>query len=207
MRKIQKTEAPQSFIDFCNKYPDMNFIDLPSQIKAELRERLLQDQGYICCYCGRLIDNNIYTKIEHIKPQSKFPDLAMNYDNMLASCDGGDQDRRSKVKKDKHGIHCDAKKGNCSLPVSPLEDIEGLFRYFADGTVKGTGEGKEIINILGLDTPFLVNERKAAFASYLMSPIDNWSEEYERLSRRKDNGKFTVFCFVLQSYIKHEKLI
>lgn len=201
MRRIQKTIAPQEFIDFRKNMPGTGFGNLSGEPKNALRKRLLEDQGYICCYCGQRIDDD-NTKIEHIKPQKYFPELSLDFNNMLASCDGGEKDRNGGAKKNIHGIHCDAKKGNRSIPVSPLEDIDGLFCYFADGTVNGTGEGDDLVNILGLNTQFLVHKRKAAINNYEIFPPQNWNEEYQRLSYRQEDGKFVEFCFVLQSYIK-----
>ena len=205
MRKIQKTEPPQEFIDFCKSMTGVSFENLSGEPKNALRKRLLEDQGYICCYCGRRVDDS-NTKIEHIKPQKLFPELSLDFKNMLASCDGGEKDRSEGAKKNEHGTHCDAKKGNQIIPCSPLEDVEELFHYFADGTVVGTGNGYDTVNILGLNTQFLVHQRKAAIESYKIYPPQNWSDEYKRLLRRKDDGKFVEYCFVLQSYIIHEKL-
>lgn len=70
---------------------------------------MLQDQGFICCYCGCEIKNDGHTKIEHIKCQERHEDLALCFENMLASCDGGENDRKNKVVPP-HVIHCDAKK-------------------------------------------------------------------------------------------------
>ena len=74
MRHITKTTPPQEFVEYL-KTPDVSFDGLSGVPKEALRQRLLEDQGYICCYCGRRIDNDKHTKIEHIKCQknhSKF---------------------------------------------------------------------------------------------------------------------------------------
>lgn len=202
MRKIHKTKAPKEFIEFCASMLGVSFKDLSGEPKIALRKRLLEDQGYICCYCGRRIDES-NTKIEHIMPQKLFPELSLDFNNMLASCDGGEKDRSEGVKKNKHGLHCDSKKKDQMIPCSPLEDIiESLFVYFADGTVNGAGKGDDMVNILALNTPFLVHQRKAAIDNYGIFPPSNWDDEFMRLSRRKDDGKIIEFCFVLQSYIK-----
>lgn len=98
MRRIQKTIAPQEFIDFRKNMPGTGFGNLSGEPKNALRKRLLEDQGYICCYCGQRIDDD-NTKIEHIKPQKYFPELSLDFNNMLASCDGGEKDRNGGAKK------------------------------------------------------------------------------------------------------------
>ena len=48
----------------------------------ELKEALLNEQGYICCYCMNGIkEDNM--KVEHYKPRSIYPALKMDYTNLL----------------------------------------------------------------------------------------------------------------------------
>ncbi len=200
MRHITKTIPPQEFIDYC-KTPGVSFDGLSGKTKEVLRKRLLEDQGYICCYCGRRIANDRHTKIEHIKCQENNNELSLCFENMLASCDGGDKDRENKVKP-KHKVHCDAKKGNEDIPISPLDKkIEDYFMFFDDGTVKGKGDiGKELVRILGLDTNYLTIQRRNAIENYKILPVSDWRIEVERLKNKDSDGKYEEFCFVLQSY-------
>ena len=202
MRQITKTSPPQAFVDFCQT-PDVIFRDLSGAPKRALRKRLLEDQGYICCYCGRRIEDNGDTKIEHILCQQNHGDLQLDFSNMLASCDGGQNDRTHPTRgTPRHEPHCDAKKGNDELPISPLDNVEGILTYHIDGTVKGQGKvGRELIRILGLDAKFLNSQRKNAIESYnLLAPKDLEAELIAL--RTKKNGKFEEFCFVLEQHIK-----
>ena len=200
MRHITKTTPPQEFVEYL-KTPDVSFDGLSGVPKEALRQRLLEDQGYICCYCGRRIDNDKHTKIEHIKCQKNHKHLALCFKNMLASCDGGEQDRADRVLP-KHKVHCDAKKANEDIPISPLDEkIEDYLMFFPDGTVKGKGDiGKELIRILGLDTDFLTIQRRNAIKNYKVLPVSDWQTEVERLKIKGSDGKYEEFCFVLQSY-------
>jgi len=200
MRHIVKTNPPQEFVEYCAT-PGVSYDNLSGTPKIALRQRLLEDQGYICCYCGRRIENDKHTKIEHIKCQENYGDLSLCFENMLASCDGGEQDRENRVRP-KHKVHCDAKKENEDIPVSPLdENIADYLMFFDDGTVKGKGEiGKELVRILGLDTEFLTIQRRNAIANYKVLPVSDWYLEVERLKIRGSDGKYEEFCFVLQSY-------
>ena len=195
-----KTTPPQEFVEYL-KTPDVSFDGLSGVPKEALRQRLLEDQGYICCYCGRRIDNDKHTKIEHIKCQKKHKHLALCFKNMLASCDGGEQDRADRVLP-KHKVHCDAKKANEDIPTSPLDEkIEDYLMFFPDGTVKGKDNiGKELIRILGLDTDFLTIQRRNAIKNYKVLPVLDWQAEVERLKIKGLDGKYEEFCFVLQSY-------
>ena len=200
MRHITKTAPPQEFDEYL-KTPDVSFDGLSGVPKEALRQRLLEDQGYICCYCGRRIDNDKHTKIEHIKCQKNYKHLALCFKNMLASCDGGEQDRADRILP-KHKVHCDAKKANEDIPISPLDEkIEDYVMFFPDGTIKGKGDiGKELIRILGLDTDFLTIQRRNAIKNYKVLPVSDWQTEVERLKIKCSDGKYEEFCFVLQSY-------
>lgn len=200
MRHIIKTVPPQEFVEYCAT-PGVSYDNLSGTPKTALRQRLLEDQGYICCYCGRRIQNDKYTKIEHIKCQKKYNELSLCFENMLASCDSGEQDRENRVRP-KHQCHCDAKKENEDIPVSPLdENIEDYLMFFDDGTVKAKDPiGEELIRVLGLNAKFLITQRKSALANYSVLPVDNWSFEVERLKNRGPDGKYEEFCFVLQNY-------
>ena len=199
MRKITKTTPPEEFLEYL-KTPGVSFEGLSGQQKESLRRRLLEDQGYICCYCGQRIHNDEHTKIEHIKCQKNYSNLALCFSNMLVSCDGGDVDRANGIRP-RHQLHCDAKKGNQDILVSPLDDVSGLFAFFDDGTVKGKGEqGRELVRILGLDAKYLNTQRKNAIENYeILSPKD--LQEELLFLKRKHEGCFLEFCFVLEQHI------
>ena len=200
MRHIIKTSPPKEFLDYI-KTPGVSFEGLSGEPKRALRQRLLEDQGYICCYCGRRIKNDNHTKIEHIKSQKNYSELALDFNNMLASCDGGKEDREGKVKP-KHKPHCDSKKENGDIPITPLDvEIESVLSFFEDGTVKGKGEiGRELVRVLGLDAKFLNTERRNAIEQYELKVPCDLENELSRL-RQKDNGCFDEFCFVLEQYV------
>ena len=94
MKKINKNQEPNSFVEHRSNRAS-SFDNIPAQTKFDLRESLINEQGFICCYCmqriklaklGRLQN----TKIEHFACQSNNPDLELNYRNLLLSCNGGE---------------------------------------------------------------------------------------------------------------------
>lgn len=110
MRRITTLAGPpQSFIDWqrinqseiARKLQDPNisgnqiwsyFKDTARDVYSELKETLVHDQGYICCYCGQRIEVNHHTSIEHLYPKKTYKDLVFYFDNLLASCNGGSND-------------------------------------------------------------------------------------------------------------------
>ena len=89
--------------------------------KEELRLELVEEQGFICCYCNREITFE-WSNIEHFKQKGnpKYFNLAYHYQNVFASCDGFSSEPRPRE------VCCDSKRlENEDLSLSPLqEDIE-----------------------------------------------------------------------------------
>ncbi|MCB0593962.1 MAG: hypothetical protein H6557_00255 [Lewinellaceae bacterium] len=116
MRKIYRlTGAPKSFIRWkeANKQKIEAMVNSENhtgntiwsffrnfeKVYKELKSTLVQDQGYICCYCGQRIFSDIHTSIEHVEPKESEKKLTLDFDNLLASCDGGSNHRCHLVKK------------------------------------------------------------------------------------------------------------
>ncbi|TAJ13751.1 hypothetical protein DMA11_07810 [Marinilabiliaceae bacterium JC017] len=53
----------------------------------DLRLKLLEDQGYVCCYCGEKITNSSMA-IEHLEPKNIKSNI-FPFSNLYASCIGG----------------------------------------------------------------------------------------------------------------------
>ena len=77
--------------------------------KQDIREILLSEQGHLCAYCMRRIDNSRNkkglpnTRIEHYETQATQPNLQLSFINMLGVCDGNEGNP-------KHLQHCDKKR-------------------------------------------------------------------------------------------------
>jgi uncharacterized protein (TIGR02646 family) len=159
MKGIVKNDEPVAFgmwksgiIDILGENPDWNAAwqlrkDLFS--KSDLRSVLLEEQGYICCYCCSRIENRgenranpqqDFTVVEHFKPKdiSQFPEFTFHYPNLFASCDGGrsfaDNDEVKDPEMPKEKAFCDNAKNNSYVSaeghelISPSEkDEQGNF--------------------------------------------------------------------------------
>jgi uncharacterized protein (TIGR02646 family) len=68
MKYIKKQKEPESLVQHrCELHATYdNYRE-----KDELRISLLNEQGYICCYCMQHIGKH-NMKIEHLRPRSKF---------------------------------------------------------------------------------------------------------------------------------------
>lgn len=214
MKYIEKREPPKSLEEY-KLSEGASFDDLSdnhSRIKREIKNSLMAEQGYICCYCGKRIDRN-NSVIEHFLPKDdeKFPQLQLEYSNLLASCNGGNQERAKNIKYQgkKFPLSCDNKKGNRVIGVCPTNpNCESYFEYDEDGGIYGINDKANwAIKILGLDNEFLKNQRKAAIDAYKDLPEDtDWQYEINCLSSLNRDGQYEPYCFAVIYYIKHYKL-
>ncbi|MCP4106886.1 MAG: TIGR02646 family protein [Desulfobacteraceae bacterium] len=123
MKYIKKNKEPDSLKKYrCSADPNKTYDNYSDN--GELRKSLLEEQGYICCYCmKRIPDKNGRFKIEHWKPQSPCPDLQLEYKNLLASCFGGEGGP-------KHMQHCDTHKADQKITINPTDpNCESLVKF------------------------------------------------------------------------------
>lgn len=63
----------------------------------QLRYRVLENYGRVCMACG---DNKSQVHIDHIKPRSKNPSLALDFNNLQVLCWRCNIGKSNKLKKD-----------------------------------------------------------------------------------------------------------
>jgi uncharacterized protein (TIGR02646 family) len=204
MKYIVKAIEPESLSEWKllqQQTPNYNYANLQNPQKRELHQSLLNEQGKICCYCQRQIALNS-SHIEHLKPQSLYPEESLTYENLLASCQGEDDPSRKPV-------HCGHKRQNEPLLITPLDvDCEQLFVYTDDGQILANPNSMkpiaEMIELLGLNIPKLQRMRKGAIANLKLEELT--PEEIQRLiegfSRRSEAGDFQEFCTVILSILQ-----
>jgi len=168
--------------------PGVDFDAIP-----ELKEALLNEQGYLCCYCMNGIkDDNM--KIEHYKPRSIYPALKMEYTNLFAACKGD-------FCWDKH---CDTKKENTELnihPADPRNNCEKIIGYSTSGKLTYPDKYKiDIEEILNLNNSVLIaNRHEALFGAILALKKIKFKKGkilklIYRYSTKSNRGKFYPYC-------------
>ena len=212
LKHITKAKAPAS-LETYKSIEGAQFADMPKDVKDDLRKSLVEEQGGLCCYCGGRIQADYTSVIEHLLPKGdeRYKHLQLEYTNLLCSCDGGASDRMDKPKKQKklYPSHCDDKKHDEIIKVSPLDDdCEEQFAYDEEGNIYGLNQhAKETIGILGLDCSTLNALRKGAIEPYVRMDSDtDWAEEIEFLNN-KHGGRYLPFCFAAIYYIKNIKVV
>ena len=180
--------------------------------KNELRQSLLKEQGYICCFCMRRIeDSNETTKIAHIFPQNPVSDedkqkvkkenLDLDYNNMLAACDGGKG-------QSPYLQHCDTKQGNAILKINPADSIkncEKLIEYKSSGEIYSNNSDidYDLREVLNLNLDAIKQARKEVYSVIIKKleskyPNRSWSKrsienEINNYSQLK-NGRYAPYC-------------
>lgn len=142
--------------------------------KLDVKQSLLDEQGYICAYCmDRINDENI--RIEHIEAQSNNRELDLDYSNMIGVCKGSINNQR----------YCENNRGNTHLKVNPL-DIKTLKEicYTKIGEIFSNDEviNTDIDITLNLNIQHIKENRKRTYLGVKQilikkSPENKWSKE------------------------------
>jgi uncharacterized protein (TIGR02646 family) len=158
MRHVVKGAPPPEFEAWkamANDDWQPNYGNLQNPDKGILQKALLDEQGQVCCYCGRSISLGD-SHIEHFRPQEQREDLDLAYDNLFASC----------IRETEPGapLHCGHAKGHGfdeARHVSPLDpECERRFTYSLAGAILPLDESaRYMAELLRLDIEFLRNRR------------------------------------------------
>lgn len=143
MIEIKKGREPDKLLRY-RQQEGASYEQMDKDVKEELLEKLLQEQGHICAYCMRRIPEKrtlpagvAPVTIEHWlprNPESK-EDIGqgLDYRNMLAVCSG------NRGCGDKEGLTCDAARGNETLKVNPCnaDTLRGI-TYTSSGRIQSS---------------------------------------------------------------------
>jgi uncharacterized protein (TIGR02646 family) len=187
---------------------------LPGDVKREILDFFLQEQGYLCCYTGLIIDNDT-SHIEHLKPYTLCKVEGKNEDvyylNLVAAYPGAFYEEEiagAKVKKCPFGAHAKDQWYEVDKFVSPLdEDCESRFVFDQFGGVKAVDDdnaAQTTIERLVLDHDQLNVLREEAINEVLF-PEDFELDETEfqliaegNYSVKDENRRLPKFCFVIE---------
>lgn len=128
MRHFAKRASPPEFEEWKSKANDdwaPSYDALAGAPRRALVHALLEEQSFVCCYCGRAIDETT-CHVEHARPQETHAQLELDYLNLHASCIRVPQVKGA-------SLHCGHAKGNnfCEVRfISPMnETCERRFMY------------------------------------------------------------------------------
>ena len=196
MKLIIKGTEPLAWKIYCTT-PGVAFSAIP-----ELKEALLQEQGHLCCYCLSRIDET-KMKVEHWKPRKTYPELILDYSNLMAACEGnfcGEQ-------------HCDTLKGHSELVINPTDkknNVESIIKYrWSTAAIEvNPVYQKDVYEIINLNHPILRANRKKALVALeaFIKKGKHTEAEYTRLlekfRNRDASGKFNPHCMILIKFLE-----
>ncbi|HUN09097.1 MAG TPA: TIGR02646 family protein [Aggregatilineales bacterium] len=206
MKHIRKGSEPQALRAWRDGQPVVNgrrvncgYGDMPSDVKQSVRASLLIEQGYLCCYTGRSVDETS-SHIEHLKPQTVCEDGEdIDYANLLIAYPGG-----SLVAP--YGAQAKADWYDPQLLVSPLHaGCETRFKFSQFGGIAPASDQDqgaiETIRQLHLDHDELNDSRKQIIQKTLIKlkpskkQLETISDSYCNLNSER---RFKSYCFVIQ---------
>lgn len=194
MRKIDKGREPKEWIEKkCTPGVDYNAI-------PELKNALLDEQGYLCAYCMQRISEDTM-KVEHIKPRSKNKELTFTYNNLVACCKGGEG-----YSEDMQ--HCDTKKGNTEISIDVFndDDIKTISYSSRTGEIKSSSTEyyNDINNILNLNCSYLKGQRKSVLDGVIDAlgkksdrKKSSIKKEYNKYFNKDKEGKYKPYCGIV----------
>lgn len=98
----------------------------------DVKAVLIHEQRGLCAYCMRRIHMDAHSRVEHFVPLSVDKEKAIDYNNMLGVCDGGEKI----TVQQGHILCCDAYKKETVICTSPLNKVQmDKIAYKPDGTI------------------------------------------------------------------------
>lgn len=216
MRFVQKTMAPASLVEWIaeNKGPTLtlHFEMLPGRLKAELKGRLLAEQGHLCAYTGLRI-GDAQSHIEHLIPQKTCgslykPELVVDYHNVVACYPGAGLPEPGFGARFKDQWPSPECIGDFVKPTDP--SCERRFRYSSNGEVhpENTDDraASQTIERLNLGHPSLVRRRRQAILSLFETRKKAITRSYisQRIKQCDaigNDGAMEEFCYIKKQYL------
>jgi len=191
VKHIVKGVEPDNFTvwkDGANR----TYSNLRNPLKNDLKDALLLEQGYICCYCESKITSND-SHIEHLDPQCNNNGNGLDFTNLLCSC--------QKQLSAGEPRHCGNSKANETIIIHPLQiNCESRFTYNGNGTIEATDTASQkTLEYLKLDIDKLNDLRNKAIEPFLIDPItlEELSEDDVKIFANDylkiENGKYNEF--------------
>lgn len=220
MKHVRKAGAPHDYIAWRNRVrgtADEDYRHLQNPEKASLQRALVREQGSLCAYTMRRIDESS-SHIEHIKPEAlcriEQAGADLDYDNIVACFP-----REGMAKGCRYGAQRkdDWWEDDGVEFVSPMHPAcESRFHFDLAGNitpVRNHRAAVTTIQVLALDHPSLTEDRKRVIEEFIYGA--NGSDPLSRaaahratnnITERGANGSFYEFCIsvrdALQEYLK-----
>lgn len=135
---VQKGKEPNSLLAFRKQHPDADYEDMPTNVLKDVRSQMWEEQGHLCAYCMKKIEDPRDVRVEHCKPRHPQDEIkhdkkaTLEFKWMLGVCYGNSIEKGVKPED----TTCDAHKGNAELTINPFDELSvRKIKYKADGSI------------------------------------------------------------------------
>ena len=216
MKRISKTRAPHSYLKWCKLVrgtQDEDYRRLQNPEKADLHRKLLEEQGWLCAYTMKSI-NEENSHIEHIKPESLCrADLVgsdLDYNNMIACFPLIGMNRQFRYGAQKKADWWEKDGIEFISPLNPA--CENYFHFDLKGNITpviNSEAANTTISVLSLDHPSLTEEREMAINGFIYGSGDKplskpkTIQALQTICTKDREGRFYGFCIVVRDALQH----
>ena len=218
---VQKGKEPNSLLAFRKQHPDADYEDMPTNVLKDVRSQMWEEQGHLCAYCMKKIDDPRDVRVEHCKPRHPQDEIkhdkkaTLEFKWMLGVCYGNSIEKGVKPED----TTCDAHKGNAELTINPFDELSvRKIKYKADGSIYSDDAdiNEDVTEILNLNCEAVsLPETRKNVLNVLKNEIaekckgkshDAYIRELERIyDRLVYQRNLTPFCGIIISWLE-EKL-
>ena len=218
---VQKGKEPNSLLAFRKQHPDADYEDMPTNVLKDVRSQMWEEQGHLCAYCMKKIDDPRDVRVEHCKPRHPQDEIkhdkkaTLEFKWMLGVCYGNSIEKGSKPED----TTCDAHKGNAELTINPFDELSvRKIKYKADGSIYSDDAdiNEDVTEILNLNCEAVsLPETRKNVLNVLKNEIvekckgkshDAYIRELERIyDRLVYQRNLTPYCGIIISWLE-EKL-
>ena len=194
IRKKRTPDAIEKTVDEIKKTPGSGYeeIHVPEdsqQLRAlfdmmpknDLRNELYKEQHGLCAYCmKRITGHQSDTRIEHYKALSTDKKAALDYQNFLGVCYGGE--KGDKVDSGTSCLCCDAARGEKELTINPWNkrQMEAIGYYKKTGEIfvrQDVGLGIDLQKALQRDIDDVLVASRRCICDSVCSQFERWSKK------------------------------
>ena len=166
MLDLKKTTPPDFLLEFIEEKSNASYKNMRGDMRKDLRHYIAYNEQCkssrcFCAYCEREIvvnsDNANGSHIEHIKPQSRFPEDDLDYDNMIVSCNAKES---CGIRKGSHYFEGFIDPVNFSPDVFFVYDLMTGEIIPKEGIKDSNTPAYKSLDLLGLNSVRLTDARK-----------------------------------------------
>ncbi|MFR8058685.1 MAG: hypothetical protein ACLU8X_01200 [Blautia massiliensis (ex Durand et al. 2017)] len=218
---VQKGKEPNSLLAFRKQHPDADYEDMPTNVLKDVRSQMWEEQGHLCAYCMKKIEDPRDVRVEHCKPRHPQDEIkhdkkaTLEFKWMLGVCYGNSIEKGVKPED----TTCDAHKGNAELTINPFDELSvRKIKYKADGSIYSDDAdiNEDVTEILNLNCEAIsLPETRKNVLNVLKNEIvekckgkshDAYIRELERIyDRLVYQRNLTPYCGIIISWLE-EKL-